>query len=879
MKTTKTVKLILKPLISLLSYKSIVILFSSLSYILEELHVNEVFQYKTEDIEHILQKLNEIESSLLWNKEELIYQFLIRLNFLIDTRVDKDVQTNYNLLMFVLKSIFFEIEYFHKICNYFALNRWNVLFTSKKDYIFSKKRMDFFNESKPFYPIISSLQNTGFRIVCGRARNTGFGTIAINPVIPLLLKFLAIGDQIRLSDPFDTYQVQVNESLEGPYVQLADQSCIRINSLEQLNKHAQHIENILSLGELLIDEFDIPGSFSNQSVTVSHFSWVVTTLNIVAQIPEDQRSLLIDIFNSTFDPQSNTSFLRSIRSFLVNELNEITAYRSVELYKHFRIPIHPRFTPRWGNISNKDWRLLRSWTRKTRYKETALNGFKIHQILGDFDSHIVEMLMKSEIPFVIENDKITIEEYGSILHYIFLDKNTDLAELEPGESSFNPLIYLNNSNKINFFLTESFKVHASLNSINSVYVDSIKENIHGFYLEPSNNEELTVVNSTIDELDVNLTANLPGGNEDQRIELLKKTIFRAKHNLNIFKDGLIHFSVINTPLSVFKAREFNISVEQLHRFGYFYDIHGQKVTSTNQEILLKPSDIIIPKSLISEIIDVLSFINDEMKFIFNNQSFYDLSKGDSSIIGVNVIGINKNFSVGVYGRIIGFSDLPVCFAAPIWHLSKGSYCNGEMTDSFVIDTDCFLNLDLSLLVSKVGMFRGIPIFTQIEPDLDIATASLDKILIEHAYKGRKLEFLTQSQDNPTTTGIITNLLNYNLYKNLSDSFIVENISKYFEKNILTGISDPIDRLIESLAIQMKLKTLDINKIYNNSIISFIDLVVLQDINTFFKNAFISSIFICLTTAPDKYSRKYIITAFECKAKFFILITKKLFSSN
>ena len=110
-RTSKTVKLKLTPLISFLNHKSIILLFCGLSYILEELHINEEFQYNIDEIDNILFQLNKLEQSPLWAKDELIYQFLIRLNFLIDFEDNIPRQFNYSYLLYVLKSIYYEIPH------------------------------------------------------------------------------------------------------------------------------------------------------------------------------------------------------------------------------------------------------------------------------------------------------------------------------------------------------------------------------------------------------------------------------------------------------------------------------------------------------------------------------------------------------------------------------------------------------------------------------------------------------------------------------------------------------------------------------------------------------------------------------------------------
>lgn len=843
-KTDKLIKLQFSPLITFLDQKAIILVFCSLSYILEELHINEVFQYQTEDIETILIHLNQIEKSSLWNKEELMYQFLIRLNFLIDV-VDSNTGTvNYDLLMYILKAFFTEIDYFKEICNYFALNRWDVLFKQQKNYEFSvdTSSPNFLLTIKPFYPILSNKSGTGFRLVSGRARNIGFGTVGINPVLITLLKFLSIGDQVKLDYPFNNYQVQVVDSIEGPYVQLENKNCMRINSLEILSNLPGKIDRILTLGDLLIDELDIPTGFNRNHLATNHFSWVHEALLSLQNLTEETSKPLYELFNineSLQDEQSYTSFFKK---FLLNNEKKITAFITVELYKLFKIPIHPKWSPRWNKLSNKDWRMFRIWIKKTRYWEAGEFSNRFHQIEGPVDELVLRILQMAEITYSILQEKIIIQDAGSVLYFIFLDPDNDLGEVEPAGSLFNPIHFLNNSTKVKFYIEDKYRLSSSLNSINTYYIDNIKDNIHGFYPEPKNeNEKSTLVEkiqtfkADIEVEDINFLKSSVNGFENHKTqELLDKTILRAKHHLPIFKDSLIHFSVINSPLASFKPFEINLPLEFLKDLGYFYDIHGNIILSDDQEILLQPNDIIVPEDLVDDILHVMAFINDELTFLFNKEPLYDLSIGSKSIIGSNVIGINKNYSVGMYGRIIGFSNAPVCYASPIWHLSKGSYCNGEMTDSFVLDFDCLLNLDLSQIISKVGMFRGIPIFTQIEPDPDISSSIIEKYSNKLALSKLIVPADVQKDTNLSIKIVIKELLDYNRYNKLLNFYDISNLTKLPYDNALSGLTDPIERLDFIFSHTSLLGTIIPNKIFNMFLQSFLSNDMLPVLKAFYQ---------------------------------------------
>ncbi len=846
--STKSIKLLLYPLITFLNQKAIILIFCSLSYILEELHINEVFQYQTEEIEDILSHLNGIERSSLWNKEELIYQFLIRLNFLLDVKDTNTHSVNYHLLMYVLKSFFNEIEYFKDICSYFALNRWDVLFKQKRDtnITIDHNPNNFILTARPFYPILSNKSDCGFRIVSGKSRNIGFGTVGINEVLLELLQFLSIGDQLKLDYPFKNYQVQLVDGIEGPYVELEDKTSLRINSLQVLTNLPSKVHKILSLGDIVLDEFDIPTGFNTNNIATNHFSWVKAALSCLKTIDEEKNAVLVNLFEIDSAIEKNQSYFTFFKNFIRQNEDKITSFISVELYKMFNIPIHPKWSPRWNKLSNKNWRIFRTWIKNTRYWEGGDKSQKYHQIEGPVDKLVVEILQLGEIPFTINQDKIQIVEWGSVLYFIFLDPQHDLGEIEPAGNIFNPIHFLNNSSKVKFHIEEKRRIYSSVNSFNTCFLDNIKDNIHGFYSEPKNENEKSTIKEKINNFKANLELNeinflkssVNGFDNHKTDELLDKTILRAKHKLPIFKDSLIHFSVISSPLRSFKPSEINLPLNLLNELGYYYDINGELITSGDQEIPLQSNDVIIPECLVQDILRVMSFINDELTFIYNKESYYDISKKEISVIGTNIIGINKNYSVGIYGRIIGFTSIPVCYASPIWHLSKGSYCDGEMTDSFVLDYDCFLNLDLSQIISKIGMFRGIPIFTQIEPDPDISASVIEKFTNSTVLKNSMPISEIKTDTDLSIKLVVKELKDNNRYNKLNYLYDVSNLAKITYDNRLSGNTDPIERLDFILEHESILGTIHPNKIFN----LYLDNLLARDILPAIKRFYQSPVF-------------------------------------
>src|SRR5438132_12706866 len=69
--------------------------------------------------------------------------------------------------------------------------------------------------------------------------------------------------------------------------------------------------------------------------------------------------------------------------------------------------------------------------------------------------------------------------------------------------------------------------------------------------------------------------------------------------------------------------------------------------------------------------------------------FYNASNSED-LIGRLVVGLSPHTSVGVVGRIVGFTKASVCYAHPFWHAAKRRDCDGD-EDSVSLLLDVLLN--------------------------------------------------------------------------------------------------------------------------------------------------------------------------------------------
>lgn len=214
--------------------------------------------------------------------------------------------------------------------------------------------------------------------------------------------------------------------------------------------------------------------------------------------------------------------------------------------------------------------------------------------------------------------------------------------------------------------------------------------------------------------------------EDKVPEILEKGIVRARYNVTVFKDGTIRFDSTNAPLTHFKPAEINVSVEDLRRLGYTVDMYGKPLIDENQVCELKIHDVVIGFDGAYYLERVAKFVDEELEKIYGLEPYYRL-RSYRDLVGHLVVGLAPHTSVGVLGRIIGFTEASVCFAHPYWHAAKRRDCDGD-EDSIMLLLDCLLNFSRHYLPSKMGGLMDAPLFLtyRIDPtEVDSAVHNLD----------------------------------------------------------------------------------------------------------------------------------------------------------
>jgi DNA polymerase II large subunit len=193
-------------------------------------------------------------------------------------------------------------------------------------------------------------------------------------------------------------------------------------------------------------------------------------------------------------------------------------------------------------------------------------------------------------------------------------------------------------------------------------------------------------------------------------ELLEKGILRQKFDLYSFKDGTVRFDATNEPLTHFKPEWTISSIQKLKELGYTRDYLGREIVSADQLVELLMQDVVLPLDCAKHLLNVANFIDEELVKLYGLEPFYN-SFSVEDLIGHLIVGLAPHTSVGIIGRIIGFTNSQVCLAHPVWHSAKRRDCDGD-ADSIMLLADAFLNFSNDFLPDKIGGLMDAPLLIQ-----------------------------------------------------------------------------------------------------------------------------------------------------------------------
>ena len=151
-------------------------------------------------------------------------------------------------------------------------------------------------------------------------------------------------------------------------------------------------------------------------------------------------------------------------------------------------------------------------------------------------------------------------------------------------------------------------------------------------------------------------------------------------------------------------------MQSLRELGYTKDIDGAFLESDDQILEMFMQDVIIPFECGTFLISVAKYVDDLLVHQYNMEPYYNI-ESTQDLLGHLVVGLAPHTSVGVIGRVIGYTNAQACFATPYWHSAKRRDCDGD-GDSILLVMDVLLNFSKKFLPSMIGGLMDAPLLIQ-----------------------------------------------------------------------------------------------------------------------------------------------------------------------
>ncbi len=509
-------------------------------------------------------------------------------------------------------------------------------------------------------PILSHpMEKGGFRLRFGRTRNSGFSSNAYHPAtLHLLDNYISIGTQLRTERPNKSTVVSICDSIEPPIIKLKNGDVIFIENVEDVKKYKEDVEEILFLGDVLINYGDF--SVFNHILVPPGYCEEWWTLELKSKLKKEEYIIFNDYLKNPFR-----------RDVKIDETFEIS--------KKYKIPIHPKFTYHWKDIDNQQLLSIIDWLSKSVIKEERIImplKYDIQKDLIDIDpKRVLELI---GVPHkIVQGEYVTIEgdwAKALMISLGFYKSNFDVEEIlrkikdkEDILDNINKISLLKIRDKSGLYIgarmgrpeksrmrkmtgnphvlfpvgdeggrLRCFQSSLEKNKVTAEFsIYSCKKcNKNTIYpiCETCNNEtEPLYVCSKCGEtnkkcnheyvnrfkkldLDINhyynsalkalgldkyesLVKGIRGTSNKEHIpENLAKGILRSLYGLHVNKDGTVRYDMTETTITHFKPIEIGTSVKKLKELGYDKDIYGDELTQENQILELKCQDLILPSN-------------------------------------------------------------------------------------------------------------------------------------------------------------------------------------------------------------------------------------------------------------------------------------------
>jgi len=605
-------------------------------------------------------------------------------------------------------------------------------------------------------PIFSypSAQN-GFRLRYGRSRISGLAACGMHPATMVILdSFVAIGSQLRMERPGKSSAITPCDQIEGPIVRLRNGDVVRVETMEEAERIVKEVDRILFLGDLLISFGDFYEQ--NHVLMPSGYTeewWVQEVMRAAGETSEKYKEFIRNPFKVGAEEALDLSLSLNVPlhprytyhwEYLEKEDFEYL-YKQLEDWKLTGSTLVLKFDENMKQIFEKiclphkvrDGKLivdegkivlhtlgiLPNWDREKIQRELSqfkdaisfLNSVSVLKLRAKVNTTIGARLGRPE--------KAKMRKLRARPHMLFPlgssgGKMRSLNEaLRKGYMEVEVPIFICEKCKAKRIYrvcevcgnrTEQYRICSKCGKYTKLKLHCGVET-KSFERRRINLTEL--INPILSRMDCELPELVKGvkgtSSKDKIAERIEKGILRAKYGIYVNKDGTTRFDCTEVPITHFKPKEIGASIEMLRELGYERDIYGNELMSEDQIVEIFPQDLIIPSceeweeaNIAEGLIKVCNFIDELLVKLYRKPPYYNVRKKED-LIGQLVVGLAPHTSVGVVGRIIGFSKTQALFAHPMFHAAMRRNCDGDEA-SIILLLDLLLNFSKEYLPKRRG---------------------------------------------------------------------------------------------------------------------------------------------------------------------------------
>jgi DNA polymerase II large subunit len=607
----------------------------------------------------------------------------------------------------------------------------------------------------------------GFRLRYGRSMNTGLSTLGIHPAVATLLDYPVVpGTQVKVDLPGKAATIAFVDSIEGPTVLFKDGSIRRVSTIQDAEQGKENLEKIIDLGDVLISYGDFLENNKNlpPSPYVSEW-WTQDFARALATSPEalstlasigisQERAVQLStqkdqtptatealVISKTLGIPLHPTYTPRLDRVLPTDLAEIRQNTKLE-GRDIVVDITSRHVA---------W-VLRSCLieHKIEGNSAIVSGDAALMLstllrLGD-TSEVTAPSDTTEFVKTLSGISIGRQSTTTIGIRVGRPEKAMVRRLKPPVHTLFPVGFAGGAYRD--IIAASKRGPLQVDVVNRFCPEcgerrlSSKCEMCGTMTVPfkacprcgTTTSEAICPNcrsrtNPYSQLDLDLRARLDMiktkipfdtskpvkgvkglTSVSKTPEPLEKGIIRSRHGVFVYKDGTLRIDVTNAPLTHFRARDIKAEPAALVKLGYDIDAAGAPLERDDQILELKPQDIIVPESVAEDLVKMAQFVDDELQNMYGLPPSYNV-KTPSDLTGKVAVGLAPHTSVGVIGRIIGFSSTQVIFANPYWHSAKRRDCDGD-GDSLLLLLDAFLNFSLEYIPHQIGGLMDTPLLIQ-----------------------------------------------------------------------------------------------------------------------------------------------------------------------